>query len=161
MSTPHSQKTKENFSKDPSKALFCGLTPRQGWLLERRCFLGSWYQKKGTKHPQNNPPRCWDARFSSPFPKKPTCPIPAIMGCIPAELPLVGRLLQETWSQQHPQGRRSWSSGRQAVGCIPAFSSSLFVGCTWASPLSFSGMHPHLLLFPFLWDFLTSPISSF
>lgn len=39
------------------------------------------------------------------------------------------------------------------MGCTPPFSSSLFLGCTWASPLSFSGIH--FLLF--LWDLLQPP----
>lgn len=50
------------------------------------------------------------------------------------------------------------------MGCTPPFSSSLFVGCTWASPLSFSQMH--FLLFCGIYSNLlllreAPPMSSF
>lgn len=44
------------------------------------------------------------------------------------------------------------------MGCTPPFSSFLFLGCTWASSLSLSGMHPHQ--FPFFVGF-TPPFEGY
>lgn len=124
---------------------------QQGWLLERRRFLGSWCPKKDTKHPQNNPSLCWECQVFLPFPQNPTLSNHGMHPCrgtTPGEA--APRNLQPTASP----GKEQLELGR-SCGMQPSLL------------LSFSGMHLGISTFSFfegftrisssffLWDTLT------